>query len=101
MSLRKAINAKCKDCIYDPVAPGTWRQQVTLCAVTTCPLWDVRPTTEAEIPGSVLRFYGVELAEFQGKEARQGPTADKSNYSCGSAESVDSQPGNGHSAKEV
>ena len=29
MSLRKRIDEKCKDCIYDPTAPGTWRQQVS------------------------------------------------------------------------
>ena len=28
MSLRKAIDQKCKDCTYDSTAPGTWRQQV-------------------------------------------------------------------------
>lgn len=41
--LRKAIDAKCKDCIYDPVAPGTWRIQVFFCTVRTCPLYEVRP----------------------------------------------------------
>lgn len=43
-SLRKAINEKCKDCIYDNLAPGNWRQQVEACTcVTSCPLWNVRP----------------------------------------------------------
>jgi hypothetical protein len=29
MSMRKAINDKCKDCIYDPYGGGgNWRQQV-------------------------------------------------------------------------
>ena len=27
-SLRKSVNAKCKECIYDPYARGTWRKQV-------------------------------------------------------------------------
>jgi hypothetical protein len=46
MSLRKAINAKCKDCTYDPKSHGgTWRQQVETCAVTLCPLHPVRPLT--------------------------------------------------------
>jgi hypothetical protein len=46
MSLRKAINAKCKECIYDP-APGngTWRQQVEACTSPKCPLYPIRPTT--------------------------------------------------------
>ena len=54
MSLRKAINDKCKDCIYDPLAPGTWRQQVYMCAVPECPLYSVRPGPEKEAIGRVI-----------------------------------------------
>lgn len=43
MSLRKAINEKCRDCIYDPSSSGTWRQQVFSCSVKSCPLWHARP----------------------------------------------------------
>lgn len=44
MSLRQAINAKCKECIYDPVGgSGHWRQQIEACTATSCPLWVVRP----------------------------------------------------------
>lgn len=46
-SLRNAINDKCRDCIYDPLAGGTWRAQVEMCTVTRCPLYPVRPVTEA------------------------------------------------------
>jgi len=47
MSLRAAINAKCKECIYDPIAgKGTWRQQVEACTAPTCPLYSVRPTSK-------------------------------------------------------
>lgn len=43
MSLRTAINAKCKDCIYDPLAKaGTWREQIAQCSAKDCPLWPVR-----------------------------------------------------------
>ena len=43
-SLRKRINLKCKECIYDEVGgTGNWRQQVGACTATDCPLWDVRP----------------------------------------------------------
>jgi hypothetical protein len=46
MSLRAAINAKCKECIYDPVGGrGTWRQQVEACTAPGCPLYAVRPTS--------------------------------------------------------
>ena len=46
-SLRAAIDAKCKDCIYDPLDHGTWRMQVEACAYTDCPLHVVRPRTRA------------------------------------------------------
>ena len=42
-SLRKAINEKCRDCIYDNLAEGTWLKQVELCTCTDCPLYPVRP----------------------------------------------------------
>jgi len=59
MSLRKVINAKCKDCIYDNLAAGTWRQQVELCSVYSCPIWPVRPVSRGDIPQSVLTYYGI------------------------------------------
>jgi hypothetical protein len=43
LSMRDAINAKCKDCIYDPVSRGTWREQVRECTSATCPLFPLRP----------------------------------------------------------
>ena len=46
ISLRAAINAKCKDCIYDKMGAGTWRQQVESCTVTLCPLYNVRPKSK-------------------------------------------------------
>lgn len=43
-SLRGAINAKCRECIYDPQSgTGTWREQVTACTSYSCPLFAVRP----------------------------------------------------------
>lgn len=39
----QAITAKCRDCTYHPANGGTWREQVTLCTVTGCPLWHYRP----------------------------------------------------------
>ena len=42
-SLRFAINAKCYSCVYDPLAGGTWLQQVEECRIEDCPLWSVRP----------------------------------------------------------
>jgi len=45
ISMRAAVNAKCKDCIYDPAAPGNWRQQVQGCTVKSCPLFQIRPVS--------------------------------------------------------
>jgi hypothetical protein len=47
MSMRSAINAKCRGCVYDPLAGGTWREQVEACTCRTCPLWGHRPVTTA------------------------------------------------------
>lgn len=79
MSLRKAINAHCKDCIYDNLAAGTWRQQVTLCSVSSCALYKVRPKTTSPIPDSVLSYYGVKSTDFQESEGeyRVGGQADE------------------------
>lgn len=47
-SFRKAINAKCKECIYDEMpGNGTWRQQVEACTATTCPLYELRPVSHS------------------------------------------------------
>ena len=69
MSLRKSINQHRKSCAYDDLAAGTWRQQVTLCGVKSCALYDVRPKSTRPIPESVLSYYGVDLGEYQDKEA--------------------------------
>ena len=65
MSLRKCINEKCRDCIYDSIVSGTWRQQVTLCSVKSCALYDVRPKSTRPIPESVLSYYRVDLAGYE------------------------------------
>ena len=43
MTRQEAIDAKCKECIYDPEEDGTWRQQVKACAIDTCALHPYRP----------------------------------------------------------
>ena len=44
-ALRRAVNAKCKACIYDPYAKGLggWREQVAACVSSNCELHPVRP----------------------------------------------------------
>lgn len=41
--MRDAINAKCRECIYDPLSRGTWREQVKECSSSSCPLYPLRP----------------------------------------------------------
>lgn len=48
-SLKQAIADKCKDCIYDPLAGGTWREQTESCRSIHCALWPVRPITVATL----------------------------------------------------
>ena len=48
-SMRRAINAKCRECIYDPIGgTGTWRAQVEACTVRDCPLYPLRPVSRSE-----------------------------------------------------
>jgi hypothetical protein len=64
MSMRAAINAKCKDCIYDPCSGlGTWRQQVEGCSIRSCSLWTYRPKSRSN------RLNGPDLASPQTDQA--------------------------------
>jgi len=50
-SLRKAINDKCRECIFDPNGGGgNWRQQVEACTSPSCPLYPVRPVSNPQKP---------------------------------------------------
>lgn len=44
---KKAIDANCKECIYDPLAGGTWLEQVEKCITPHCALYSFRPLTNA------------------------------------------------------
>ena len=68
-SLRKAINAHCRSCVYDSANAGNWRQQVTMCACHDCSLYPVRPVSSADIPENILTAYSVpdwERSRFAG-----------------------------------
>ena len=44
LSLRAAINAMCKSCLYDPGnGNGAWRAQIEACSSSNCALHPVRP----------------------------------------------------------
>ena len=79
-NLRKCVNEKCRSCIFDPQAAGTWRQQVTLCSVKNCALYPVRPVTKAPIPESVLDYYSVTGAErviYRRSRPPEGPVSER------------------------
>ena len=64
MSLRKAINGKCRECSYDPMDAGTAAQQIAACICSTCPLHPVRPITTKQLPVSLLEAYSVNPLEL-------------------------------------
>ena len=47
-SMRRAIDATCKDCIFDPVGRGNWRQQVEACTTPSCSLFELRPVSRPQ-----------------------------------------------------
>ena len=64
MSLRRAVNHMCRECIYDQNASGGWRQQVTICTSFDCPLYKVRPRSPDPIPERLLADYGLKISDF-------------------------------------
>ena len=69
MSLRNAINLKCKDCIYDPEVEGGWKQQVSLCDLSDCSLWPYRPMARTS-PQSLKKT--VSQCHFEVISSEQG-----------------------------
>ena len=43
LTRQQAINAKCRECSFDELDVGTWRQQIERCEITDCGLWPYRP----------------------------------------------------------
>jgi hypothetical protein len=73
-SLKKAIQAKCKQCTYDQFAPGTYLQQIENCSVRSCPLWEVRPrsvatiTLQRQVKAEMNEKVEAALAELEDEE---------------------------------
>jgi hypothetical protein len=77
VSLRTAIDAMCRSCIYDPGgANGTWREQVQGCSSGNCPLHPVRPITvkaqkrDADARHAVARAFGPPGSEAPSSDGR-------------------------------
>ena len=74
MSLRAAVNAKCRWCIVDELAVGSAAVQVELCPSVECPLWTVRPIRAQRIPYSVavVAEYGMTEREADARHTSPG-----------------------------
>lgn len=54
-----AIARKCRDCTYDELEPGTWREQCAACPIEVCPLHAFRPVPDVRIGGKRLTRAGA------------------------------------------
>ena len=61
-----AINAKCRDCVYDRMEAGTWRQQVERCGGADCALYAYRPVSRASTNTSSMVDCGAVQALLEG-----------------------------------
>lgn len=69
-SLRKAIDAKCRECIHDDRSgAGSWRQQVAACTSKNCPLYSVRAKPGVSTSGRRIKLVSSEID-------RNGPSID-------------------------
>ncbi len=66
MTRSQAIAAYCRECIHDPQAAGTWREQVAICGCTDCPLWGYRPLPGNAPPWIASRDAGDPQQGFAG-----------------------------------
>lgn len=70
-SLRSAVNAMCKSCIYDPGSGnGAWREQVQACSSGNCPLHAVRP-----VPVKARKTLTIALHARLGTLTAAGPAS--------------------------
>jgi hypothetical protein len=64
MSLRNAINAKCRECIHDSLDKGSAAQQIACCMIHDCPLHPVRPITATVIPRQLLDHWRISISSL-------------------------------------
>ena len=64
-SLRDALDAHCRACIYDPYATGKWREQVAACTSANCSLFNVRP-----VPRECVRNGDIDPAKVAAVRAK-------------------------------
>lgn len=54
VSLRLRVDAKCRDCGGADGGVRHWRNHVSVCPVTDCPLWSCRPLTRENPPDWIV-----------------------------------------------
>jgi hypothetical protein len=73
MSLRKAINAKCKKCIYDSIGGSrSWCDQAANCTSRLSPLYENRPNPSARLSEKRSSIVAREDARFGGLNGING-----------------------------
>jgi hypothetical protein len=73
LSLRAAVNSKCKECLYSPDEPGRWREQTERCTSPSCPLYAVRPrVSRARVPERTEKAVLEAVKARSGQGASQG-----------------------------
>lgn len=72
LTRQQAINAKCKDCLYDPLSGGgTWREQIAVCSSISCALWPYRPMPSGGVLANAPRDpLGVPVGWVNGSAAQ-------------------------------
>ncbi len=69
MTRQQAINAFCKQCIYDPVSgDGHWRQQVEKCTSLACSLYEFRPISKKTGDRPVDPALSAKMRELRAKQ---------------------------------
>ena len=72
LTRQQAIDANCKDCNYDELDVGTWRDQIERCSSLQCPFYEYRPLTTATKKGlqreRVASMTPEELHSYRAKQ---------------------------------
>jgi len=63
MSFRRAVNDKCRECIYCESGPGKSRQQTAACTAFSCPLYSVRPMPNKAMVDGVIALGISEMGQ--------------------------------------
>ena len=64
---KQAIDEKCKDCNYDSLAGGTWKEQIENCNSPDCSLYDFRPLTASTTKRKKEEKYALMTPEQKAK----------------------------------